>query len=858
MLFLAKNRRLQLNYDSFLNFNKNTVLLILFLLFSVGSFAQLRVSTNRTIVDLVTNVLASKGVYVDEQSISSSANLKAIGFFDGRNSNIGIDSGILLSTGLVTSAIGPNLSPNTGTSNNQPGDINIKTLNPDEENYDAAWISFRFTPESDTLKFRIVFASEEYPEYVGQAFNDLFGLFIQESAGANQATNLALIPGTNIPISIKSINPNSNAQYYIDNSNGTTVSFDGFTTIFEIKTVVVPCKSYTLKFCIADLKDYQYDSGIFIEALSLKSINQQAITAVASKEFFSECDSLYINFIRNSDDVSLPLAVNYTVSGSAVNTIDYTLSSPNEVIIPAGKKSAFLKIKPFTDGIAEPSENIVVKIINPVICDTQSVNSILLDYKQMDSLDFDFVCGDSVVIINVLRSDDLDSIKWYNSDGKIISLARFAIRPIGDTSYVYISSYERCTGKLLIDSTKIMSYTLTTKYDSLVCLGDTIFLNVSSNLAGAKYEWNTSTQAIFYPTSLSSSPYIIPQRSGGITVRIINDGVCAQKSMRIEVVVLGIKDTVVSLCETEDTISFYATGGAKYQWTPSDFLSSDTVANPVCSAKTNMSYQVKIDNGECSETFNVRVNIDTAITIKANEDVYICSREFAALNAEGSPNETYSWLPTSGLDSPNIARPRANPIATTTYYVLGYNGNCVSVDSVTVFVVEPISNNIEYAFDSCSRTLTAVQLDATTATDVYWDLGNGTNLSGKSIQYQFPNEGDYQITSYINKLAPCIDSGIFNVSFSATDASKRRIPQAFSPNGDGVNDEFKVQFGNIPCKVEYFKIFNRWGQQVFEAGKEESLSWDGKLNGQPCEPGVYVYHLKGDGFENVGWIALVK
>ncbi len=858
MLFLNKNRRLQLNYHSFLNFIKNTGLLLIFLLCSTSSFAQLRVSTNRTVRDLVTNVLASKGVTVDQQSINSSANLKAIGFFDGRSSNIGLDSGILLSTGLVSSAVGPNISPNTGTSNNQPGDLNIKELNPDEENYDAAWISFSFTPESDTLKFRIVFASEEYPEYVGQAFNDLFGLFIQENNGTNQATNLALIPGTNIPISIKSINPNSNAQFYIDNTNGATVSFDGFTTIFEIKTVVVPCKSYNLKFCIADLKDYQFDSGIFIEALSLKSINKQAITAIASKEIISECDSMYVNFLRNSDDFSSPLIVNYSVSGSAKNNIDYTLSNNNEVIIPAGVRSALLKIKPFPDGIAEPSENIVVKIINPVICDTQSINIIVIDYKPIDSLDFDFICGDSVVIINVLRPNDLDSIRWYNSDGKIISLARFAVLPIGDSNYVYIKSYEKCTGKFFVDSTKILSYTLKTKYDSIVCLGDTIFLQVSSDYAGAKYEWSNSTQSAFYPTALSSSPFLIPQQSGGINVRIINEGVCAQKSMKIEVIILNVKDTVVSLCESEDTISLYASGGDRYKWTPSDFLSSDTVSNPICSAKTEMNYQVKIDRAHCTETFNVRVHIDTAIHVKANEDVYICSREFASLNAEGSPNGIYTWIPTSGIDSPNIAKPRANPIETTKYYVLGYNGNCISVDSVTVFVVEPISTNIEYSFDSCSRTLTAVQLDASDSTDVTWDLGNGTNLSGRSIHYQFPTEGEFKITSYINKLAPCIDSGEFKVNFSATDASKRRIPQAFSPNGDGVNDEFKVQFGNIPCKVEYFKIFNRWGQQVFEANREESLSWDGKLNGQPCEPGIYVYHLKGDGFEDVGWIALVK
>ncbi len=834
-----------------------TIVFIACLFFINSANAQLIIRTNRTVSDLVQNVLASKGVEIPNTSIQSSPNLDAIAFFDGRNSNLGLDSGIFLSTGRAVNARGPNLLGNTGTSNNQPGDADITSINSNEPNFDAAWISFQVIPESDTVSFRFVFASEEYPEFVNQTYNDVFGLFI-EGLGYATKTNLALIPGTQTPVSIQNVNHLTNSVYYRDNVNGTSISFDGFTTIIEAKAKVVPCTPYTLRFVIADIKDLIYDSGIFIEAQSLKSLNDNGITVNFKKVIFSECDSIDLEFIRNSNNLANPIVVDFELGGTAKVGIDYTIPQTSQVTIPAGQQSVSLKIKPFTDGIAEPGEIISVKVLSPVICDTIIKVGNLLDYRRFDSVEFKYACADSAVVISIRDYDLLDSIAWDNDDGIRIAVGPVANIHRRDTGFFYIRAVEKCSGRVIIDSVRIKFFDVRIDADTIICLGDTLYLKALSNLPGAKFEWTNSTGGSFSPSPLSTSPYLIPENDGYVYVSITNDGICGSSLLKIKVVKLQVELDSIRICGVGNSYQLKASGGTNYLWTPSTFLSDNTIAEPIVTPTTNMNYTVQISNGSCSETIEIKVRIDTPITVKAIDDIYVCTRQFADLNAEGSPDSVYIWSPTKGLDNPYSKTPRANPISTTTYYVRGINGACISIDSVTVIVVNPIESSLEYSFDSCNKTFIGMQKLATDSTEIVWDMGNGDVIKSKNIAYTYETPGNYVIRSLVDINAPCADSELVSIYMPAIDITKRRIPQAFSPNGDGQNDEFKIFFGNLPCAVEEFKIYNRWGQLVFDHKNREELSWDGTYNGEACSAGTYVYYLKGEGFEDSGWFALIR
>ena len=142
----------------------------------------------------------------------------------------------------------------------------------------ASILEFDFISQGDSIFFNYSFGSEEYLEYVNAGFNDVFGLFIS-GPGIVGIKNIATLDNGSI-VSIDNVNNFSNNNYFIDNGDGLTspfnsnssyIQYDGFTISLEAKSEVTPGAIYHLTFAIADVSDGILDSGIFLEAQSLKS-----------------------------------------------------------------------------------------------------------------------------------------------------------------------------------------------------------------------------------------------------------------------------------------------------------------------------------------------------------------------------------------------------------------------------------------------------------------------------------------------------------------------------------------------------------------------------------------------------------
>ena len=178
---------------------------------------------------------------------------RSIGYFNGTNSNIGINEGILLTSGWVGFAVGPNSVDDITFAAGAPGDVDLAGL-VGAFTFDACVLEFDFVPYQDSVTFEYVFGSDEYTEYVGSEFNDVFAFFIS-GPGIAGKQNIALIPGTNIPVSINNVNHNVNTEHYVNNYLGATVEYDGFTKVLKAKAVVTPCETYRLKLAISDVMD---------------------------------------------------------------------------------------------------------------------------------------------------------------------------------------------------------------------------------------------------------------------------------------------------------------------------------------------------------------------------------------------------------------------------------------------------------------------------------------------------------------------------------------------------------------------------------------------------------------------------
>ncbi|HET6949206.1 MAG TPA: choice-of-anchor L domain-containing protein [Acidimicrobiales bacterium] len=219
--------------------------------------------------------LAASGVTVSNVTYTG-ANASA-GQFSGGSGIIGFNEGIVLSSGraadLGTANTDNGLSVDTG----QPGDADLTALS-GFETLNATVLEFDVTPNDDTIFFNYVFASEEYNEFVGSEFNDVFGFFVTQQ-GAASPVNCAVV-GAGDPVSVNTINNGeandgvgaSNPGLFVNNDTGAIgAEPDGFTTTLQCTATVTPGVPNHLKLAIADASDADLDSWVFIQARSLST-----------------------------------------------------------------------------------------------------------------------------------------------------------------------------------------------------------------------------------------------------------------------------------------------------------------------------------------------------------------------------------------------------------------------------------------------------------------------------------------------------------------------------------------------------------------------------------------------------------
>jgi len=223
----------------------------------ISAAAGLSVSdmSSNTATDLVT-ALVGPGVTVSSINLISTST--SAGTFSGGTGIIGFEEGVILSTGKAADVIGPNNSPGKSTNHGMPGDAALSAL-VGTNTFDATVLEFDFTPDADTIHWQYVFSSEEYNEYVGSAYNDVFAFFLN-------GVNVALVPGSGAIVSVNSINLGSNSSYFINNTSGAlNTQMDGLTVVMTISAPVNKNIRNTIRLAIADSGDAVLDSNVFLK-----------------------------------------------------------------------------------------------------------------------------------------------------------------------------------------------------------------------------------------------------------------------------------------------------------------------------------------------------------------------------------------------------------------------------------------------------------------------------------------------------------------------------------------------------------------------------------------------------------------
>ena len=251
---------------------KKFLLAIPVFLLSHFAFSQVVLSPSGSPSQIAT-LLTGNGVVMSNVVITGDT--LSYGNFTSVGSSLGMNGGMVITTGHATNVIGPNY--NAGQSaclGTVLTDPDLMTIEPMAVN-DVCIIEMDCVPNDDTLYFNYVFGSEEYPEYVFASFNDAFGIFVTGAnpAGGNYTgANMTTLP-TGGPVSINNVNASTNSQFHVVNTD-TMLQYDGLTTNLMAVIPVVPGQTYHLKIIVGDAGDCIFDSGVFLQAGSFRCAGQ--------------------------------------------------------------------------------------------------------------------------------------------------------------------------------------------------------------------------------------------------------------------------------------------------------------------------------------------------------------------------------------------------------------------------------------------------------------------------------------------------------------------------------------------------------------------------------------------------------
>mgnify|MGYP003444580040 CR=1 FL=1 len=653
------------------------------LLLWINTEAQLTVTSGNPATAIV-DTLVGTGVSVSNVTYTGNASSKGTFRCTG-GCNLGISRGVFLSTGNAGQT--PTSPPSDFHSSDMSasGDAQLNLIVSPNLTQDAAVLEFDFTPAADSIGFKFVFASEEYNDYVNTAFNDVFAFYISGPGIPGSPKNLALIPGTSIPVSINNVNngysagaatgPCNHCTYFVDNvpNGGTANFFDGFTTVISAGIKVMPCQTYHMKFAIADVNDGVFDSGVFLEAKSFSSIGNVGIVA-NGVQIVQNLDTVYA---CDGDSVVLtasPAGSYNWNNGQTTQTIVVTQAN----ITPSGVyQYAVLNSSP---ACFASSKQVKVIFVIPTATITPLGSTALCP-------------GGSVV----LQANPGSSYLWSNgatSDSIVVSAA--------GTYTVTVTQFGNCSA---VSTPVIVTQSAPAAAINgvlTICSGNNTTLTAT---AGTSYQWSTgaSTQSISVGTS------------NVYTVTVTYSGGCtATASVNVTANTNPVPSITGnnSICQGQSS-TINAGSYAGYSW-------STGATTATINVNTTGNYSVTVtDANGCTGTasFNLAVNANPTPTITGVTS--FCAGGNSTLNAGGGYTN-YLW--SGGATTQTINVTAAGNYAVTVTNTAGCTATTNKLITVNALPVPSVTGALAF----CAGKNTSLTVPGS-YTSYQWSTGATTS-----------------------------------------------------------------------------------------------------------------------------------
>jgi gliding motility-associated-like protein len=380
--------------------------------------------------------------------------------------------------------------------------------------------------------------------------------------------------------------------------------------------------------------------------------------------------------------------------------------------------------------------------------------------------------------------------------------------------------------------------------DTLICINDSVMLIANG---GGVFQWTPSVNII---NPNSSTPIVSPKITTSYKVQLNDNGCLNTDSVIVRVVdhvtLQAMKDTII--CSGDQSRLHVSSDALRYSWAPAAAFLDPTLANAVCITNATTRYTVTASIGSCVTTGDVTVSTVPYPIADAGKDTVICYGTKGQL--KGLTNaSSYNWSPSTTVSGFATLNPIVAPKNTTAYVLSAYeNFGCpkAGTDTMIMTVREEI---LAFAGrDTAIIVGQPLQFKATGGVQYQWQPA--VHLSSSNVSNPigvFTDESDrirYSVFVFDEK--GCFDSASILINIYKTLPSVF-VPNAFTPNNDKLNDLLRPIAAGIE-KIEYFSVYNRWGQLVFST-TINGKGWDGKINGQEQGAQTYIWVVKAVDFK---------
>ena len=747
-----------------------------------AQFITVQGATGQSPEAFLNNNFAGEGVTLEQCKFNwSSGNINGaqVGTFTNTNVNFPFSSGILLTTGNISAAPGPNSSgshsvPTLGNQNLIKDPDLQPLLQPNQTLFTTSVLEFRFysgrNENQNVVSFNYIFASEEYPEYVCSQFNDVFGFFLDGpdpfgTPGVNVTRNIAVIPNTGnpgIPITINSINSGTvgssgsldkctSLDYSIfyrssPSGNNSAIQYDGYTSRAEngidvgmtAEASLCPCTEYEMKISIANVGDPSFDSGVFLEKGSFKMPKEvtitDSITTMGLDTLIKNCRGADID-IHYGEPLESPMKIIYYCNGGTANEDDFyvlrfrtnnlidTLHHGDTLYFQEGDTLIQLKIdiKESAQFAANQSKQAQL-VFKSILCPTfRYLNGRVEERAQYDTVTYTMIDNQRFTLIS--EDENKDTLFFCDR------CTHIEVPIIGGTEPL-IYKWTPATG---------LNTSNARETDCNITENTTFQIIVSDR-------WGCMTDTCYHTALITSTPVL----AGHFHI------------------------TPSEICVPEEvTFKSTATPASTHRWTISSANMPDTT---FYGANSSFTFT---EPGRYS------------ILYKAYEALACADSVFLSnyINAGKQPTALFNFEPAEA-----------------------------EVGQEVVFTNQSEGQNVHYS----------------------WSFGDGSNSNEENPTHVYNNENsdNYNVILTVADDANCQD--MYMAPVPVVDNHVLFVPNTFTPNKDGLNDVFLPV---IACVAKYYiMIYDRNGGLVFYSDNPE-IGWDGSSNGIECPSGIYTYYI---------------